>query len=265
MSLSEKDVLHIKTLLSPERLQPLINLTGSETKAIELHQETLRAGAQLFGIIATIEIALRNVVCENLSNHFAVTNWLVQPPVPFQWRKPEAAKATQALDQAKRAAYSKLSQAQKHALDILAYPKGRPANKSHLDRSKDRRKHIAVTDGKVVAELTLFFWKRLYGPEYEQSLWRTTLKKTFPNKKITRPQVAVQLENLYQARNRLAHHEPVLRGRLSEAVKAINFIAENLHHSPVSGTTALSKLVEHDLMQMNLRVAGLHAQLDIYK
>jgi hypothetical protein len=185
--------------------------------------------------------------------------------VPFQWRKPEAEKARQALDQAKRAAYFKLSQAQKHALDNLAYPKGRPATKSHLDRSKDRRKHIPITDGKVVAELTLFFWKRLYGPEYEQLLWRTTLKRTFPNKKITRPQVAVQLENLYQAGNRLAHHEPVLRGRFEDAVKAIEFISENLQTSSPSNATALHKLIERDLIHLKLGVAGLHAQIDIYK
>lgn len=88
-----------------------------------------------------------------------------------------------AVDSAKRAEYSKLSQAQKAALDALAYPAGRPANTSHLRRAKGRRRQLVVNEGKVIAELTLYFWKRLYGQEYDQSLWRTTLKRTFPDKK----------------------------------------------------------------------------------
>jgi hypothetical protein len=125
--------------------------------AIELHQETLRLGASLMSVTATVEIALRNSVCENLSHHFGVPNWLLQPPVPFQWRLPEQKKITMALDSARRAEYSKLTQAQKGALDALAYPRGRPPNVSHLKRAQDRRRRITVTEGKIIAELTLYF------------------------------------------------------------------------------------------------------------
>ncbi len=151
-------------------------------------------------VTATIEIALRNSVCENLGHYFAVPNWLQQPPVAFQWKAPEASKIAQAIDSAKRGEYSKLCQADKGALDALTYPRGRPTNTSHLKRAKDRRNHISITEGKVIAELTLYFWKRLYGPDYDQTLWRTTLKRTFPNKSLTRAAVAPQLESIYQAR-----------------------------------------------------------------
>jgi len=184
MPLEPEDTASVVRFLSVERLAALMALTGSYNTAIELHQETLRLGSALMHVIATIEIALRNSVCENLTQHFGVPNWLTQTPVQFQWREPERSKISQAVDSARRAEYSKLSQSEKANLDIFAYPNGRPPNTSHLKRSKDRRKKISVSEGKIIAELTLYFWKRLYSPEYEQSLWRTTLKRTFPHKKI---------------------------------------------------------------------------------
>ena len=215
MAIDAADIATLTVLLSPERLAGLTILTGSAEAAIELHQATLQLGAALMNVTATIEIALRNAVAQNLSYHFGVPNWLQQPPVAFQWREPERKKIASAVDSAKRAGYSKLSQVEKAELDSLAYPGGRPAHVSHLKRAQDRRRHIVVTEGKVIAELTLYFWKRLYGPEYEQTLWRTTLKRTFPDKKLSRAEVAIHLENLYQSRNRLAHHEPVLHKRFA--------------------------------------------------
>jgi len=252
-------------LLSAERLKALANLTGSDSAAIELHQETLRLGSALMHVTATVEIALRNAVCDNLSQHFGVPNWLTQTPVSFQWREPERKKVEQALDSARRAEYSKLSQAEKAALDVLAYPEGRPPNTSHLKRSKDRRKRIVVTEGKVIAELTLYFWKRLYGPEYDQTLWRTTLKRTFPDKTIKRAEIAAQLEHVYQTRNRLAHHEPVLHKRLEDTVRAIEFVIQRLEAKTPNGEMPLARLLENDLVDVKAKAVTLRARLDAYR
>lgn len=151
------DTLTITRFLSRARLASLIELTGSATEAIALHQETLRVGSGLMNVIATVEIAVRNAVGENLAHYFGVDHWLTQTPVHFKWREPERKKIEQALDSARRAEYSKLSQAGKADLDALAYPGGRPPNTSHLKRAKDRRKRIEVPEGAVVAELTMYF------------------------------------------------------------------------------------------------------------
>ena len=158
-----------------------------------------------------------------------------------------------------------MSQSQKAALDIVAYPNGRPASTSHLARAKDRRRQIAVSEGKVVAELTLYFWKRLYGPEYDQSLWRTTLKRTFPQKKLKRAEIAVHLEQIYQSRNRLAHHEPVLHRRFDDTMSAIEFIILNLEDFSGSGGTPLARLLEGDLAETRVRAAELHRLLNAYR
>lgn len=259
------DAVTLTGLLSPERLGALRNLTGSAEAAIELHQETLQVGAALMTVTATIEIALRNAVCETLAHHFAVQNWLQQPPVTFRWREPEAKNITKAIDSAKRDKYAKLDQAGKAALDALAYPTGRPPNTSHLKRAKDRRKQILVSEGKVIAELTLYFWKRLYGPEYDQTLWRTALKRTFPDKKLKRADVTIQLEHIYQTRNRLAHHEPVLHKRFNETLAAVEFVAQRLGMTKPNAASPLANLLADDIAQAKARAASLHAKLDAFR
>jgi hypothetical protein len=256
---------HLKRLLSEERLKALVELTASDQAAVELHQDTLRLGTTLMVTIATIEIALRNSVYANLTTYFGLKNWLLQPPVPFQWQKQELGKVAMALDAAKRSEYAKLPQVEKHGLDLLAYPAGRPPHTSHLTRSKDRRKQIPVTNGKVVAELTFYFWKRLYGPEYEQSLWRTTLKKTFPFKKISRATVAINLELIYQTRNRLAHHEPVLRKRFEDTIRAIEFVVQHLEVQVPSIQSPLAKLLTNDMAEAKARHSALILKLDAFR
>lgn len=265
MEITGADVSQLTDLLSRERLGALIGLTGSEAEAIILHQATLRLGADLMQVIATVEIALRNAVSENLAGHFGVANWLQQPPVAFRWREPERGKIVSAVDSAKRAEYSKLSQADKAHLDTLAYPQGRPPNTPHLKRAKDRRKHIVVSEGKVIAELTLYFRKRLYGPEYDQTLWRPTLKRTFPNKHLSRATIATQLEVIYQSRNRLAHHEPVLHRRFSDTVSAISFIIENLGSPDPTQGTALARLLSNDIAAVKAKEDCLRARLDAFR
>lgn len=265
MPINPLQVPEVVALLSPERLATLTELTGSAEAAIDLHQETLRLGASLMNLTATTEIALRNAVADNLGRYFGVPDWLERPPISFQWRETERKKIAAAVDSAKRAQYAKLSQADKARLDFLAYPQGRPPNTSHLQRARRRRNCITVSQGRVIAELTLYFWKRLYGPEYEQSLWRTTLKRTFPDKSVRRAEVATQLERLYQSRNRLAHHEPVLHRRFSDTMTAIDFVAQRLGANEPSQATPLATLLAGDIEEVRAKEAALRARLEAFR
>ena len=170
-----------------------------------------------------------------------------------------------AIDSARRAEYSKLTQSQKTALDLLAYPAGRPSGTPHAKRAKDRRRRIQVTEGKVIAELTLYFWKRLYSPEYEQALWRTTLKRTFPDKKLTRAEVATNLEIIYQSRNRLAHPEPVLNNRFDDTLNAVAFVTQRLGQTTASASTPLAKMLRSDVEHVRSKADALHARLTSYR
>jgi hypothetical protein len=108
-ALEDTDVAAITILLSLERLAALIMLTGSPRAAIELHQQTLDMSAHLMTVIANVELALRNTVCENLTAFFGTPGWLTHPPAPFQWRKMENQNAQKALESARRSTYSKMT------------------------------------------------------------------------------------------------------------------------------------------------------------
>ena len=265
MSVYDDDVHHLTMLLSAERLRALTNLTGDYRVAIELHQETLRLGADLMNLTASIEIALRNTVSENLSQHFGVADWLVKPPPSFRWRDRESDNILKAQDSARRAEYAKLSQAEKRALDDIAFPNGRPVGLEHSARVKERRKHIEISDGKIIAELTFYFWKRIYGPDYEHSLWRPTLKKTSPDKKVRRAEVARHLETLYQTRNRLAHHEPVLHQRFEAMMASARFVSERLGMSIPTPDSPLARLIANDVAETEARAAALHGNLQSFR
>ncbi len=265
MTYTPPEIAALVGMLSAERLAKLVAITGSQKEALEVHQQVLQLNSSTMVVVATVEIAIRNSVCDNLEAHFNVANWLTAPPVPFAWKRLEAGKVSQALDSAKRAEYSKLTQAQKAALDVVAFPAGRPPGTLHSHRARARRNHIPVSNGKVVAELTLYFWKRLFGPDYEQALWRPTLKRVFPDKAVRRADIASNLEVIYQARNRLAHHEPVVGVRFSNTVTAIEFIVRRLGQSTPSVASPLSKLVADDLQIAQLRHQELDRRLSAYK
>jgi hypothetical protein len=264
-NLEDADIAAIAILLSPERLAALTALTGSTRTAIELHQQTLRLSASLMNVIASAELALRNTVCENLTAFFGSPEWLTHPPAPFQWRKTENDNARKALESARRSTYANMNQAEKTALDAKAFPSGRPLNTSHLQRAVQRRRQIVVSDGKIIAETTFYFWKRLYSPDYEQVLWRTALKRTFPNKRMKRAKVAENLEHIYQARNRLAHHEPVLHKRFRDTMTAIGFLSENMDATAPINDTPLAKLIAGDLEQVKEKAKQLHDRLDSFR
>lgn len=79
--------------------------------------------------------------------------------------------------------------------------------------------------GKVVAEVTFGTWTALLEPggwtqqptgrvrnDYEATLWNPALKDSFPHSSGVRSQVAEVALRVRYARNRVAHHEPVVFG-----------------------------------------------------
>lgn len=254
MEFDEAELALIERFLSTERLAQYVVQAGSQQAAIALHQHVLMVGASLTPIVALIEIAVRNEISHHLSSQFGANDWLLNSPAGFRWKSEEADKIGLAISSAQRAAYSKMTNAQKASLDVLAYPNGLPPLISHGTRTKKRQKQIQVTAGQVTAQLTLYFWKRLFSTDYDGILWNRSLKKVFPNKKLKRSDVAQHLENLYQSRNRLAHHEPIVGLRLKQTLEAIQFVAQNFQSVRPSPNTPLSKLLEPHRQSMTERI-----------
>lgn len=247
------------SLLSAERLGVYTSITGDVRAAIELHNLMLQTSAALMPVTGIIEIALRNAICDRLGRHFETADWLQNPPAPFGWRGEESDALRRAKRHVQQAGYAKRNQYHKRQLDKLASPDGVPEALSHLDRVKARRQQIPITFGQLVAQMTLGFWKRLFSSDYEASLWDRSLKRMFPDTKFTRANVAENLELIYQARNRAAHHEPIFGSKLDQLLVAIDAFVENFGPATSNGMTLLAIMTEFNRNELRAK-AGMLAE-----
>jgi len=260
--LSDQEIALVASWLSSERLAAFVKISGTERDAFELHQQMMAVAGALMPVIGLIEIALRNSICDRLRKHFDVPDWLNHPPAPFAWRGEELQSLNRAVRQGQRAEYAKLNNAEKRALDEVAFPMGIPAGISHEDRSKARQKAIRVTQGQQIAQLTILFWKRLFSNDYEATLWARSLKRLFPNKTLTRGQIAAELEHIYQARNRIAHHEPLYGRRLENTLLAIDFLAQNFESKTPGPDSVLAKATGAERERLQTEADKLKAMLE---
>lgn len=264
MEMTDAEVGEIARLISHERLAAFVAITGTERDALALHNEMMLLQGALAPVMGVIEIALRNAICERLRQMFGVANWLLSPPAPFTWRGEEQDAIDRAVRHARRAAYTKMSSAEKKALDPLAFPAGVPANVSHETRVKRRQNAITVTFGQIIAQLTMHFWKRLFSPDYEARLWDRSLKRLFPDKALKRADIAAQLEIIYQARNRLAHHEPIHGARLAKLLAAIGFVVQRFGAADATGETILGKMLVPHRPSLDHQAATFQAAVDSF-
>jgi hypothetical protein len=261
---SDSQVEQIVNLLSEQRLAALVRITGNDRDAVRLHQQMMLIGAAIMPITGLFEISLRNAVCTELREMFGTSDWLNNPPPPFIWRGEELKSLKVAIRHARRAEYSKMAHSEKKALDIKAFPLGVPNGESHEQRSKERQKAIEVSEGQQIAQLTILFWKRLFSSDYHSTLWKRSLKKIFPNKALSRADVAVQLEVIYQARNRIAHHEPLYGSRLNQVMESIDFVALNFRQKQPSPDAILYKMIQLQRASLHFEAQKLDKMLAMF-
>jgi hypothetical protein len=135
--------------------------------------------------MAHVEVILRNAIHENLSawsaERFSEPRWYLDPGGILQPR---------ALEEIREA------------------------------RRRAVRRGRQETPGRVVAELTLGFWRYILSKQYDRTLWRTTLYRAFPGPR-SRRMVYDATTILHLCRNRLAHHESIF----NRPVDDIRFVA----------------------------------------
>lgn len=148
------------------------------TKAIALVNWDREMRAELQKALGEWEIALRNAYDKVMSAWWSgQSHWLLDPMSPV--RRPVM-----------------------HGAEDIN-KRSRQAILRAIDRTKP-----SDPIGKVIANLTLDFWRYLSVRAREKSLWVPVLHRAFP-KESTRPAVDHQIDLLYRLRNRVAHHEPI--------------------------------------------------------
>ena len=87
-----------------------------------------------------------------------------------------------------------------------------------------KRRSAAVTSGRIVAELNLGFWRYLLSERYARTLWNpgglTGLRGAFgsvSDRKI----IDRSVTRIYELRNRVAHHEPIIKFTAGELVSEV--------------------------------------------
>ncbi len=80
--------------------------------------------------------------------------------------------------------------------------------------SRIEREGSVPTRARVVAGLAFGFWRALFDKRYDR-LWVSHLHRAFPDGSGSRAEVAALMSKLVPFRNRLAHHETVIRRPLA--------------------------------------------------
>ena len=182
MSWDENTLDELEASFSSERLSTYVNAArGDRAKALHLYTWNTAISAAFYGPLQGLEVALRNAMHRRLTECYG-SAWYDNPAT--------------GLDTACR--------------DRLADAKTEAA-----------RTGQAPGPPRIVAGLSFGFWISLLGPggrldptgrkaNYEMTLWRPALRRTFPHRSpLTRKQAHRPLNGLRKLRNRIAHHEPI--------------------------------------------------------
>lgn len=244
--------MDVVKFISAERLKTYENHTDRQKKAIALHNHTLQLGSSLMSMIALLELSLRNSTNQCLIDDFGDDDWLLPGHTTLPLKSFERNAISTATSRAQQAAYSKLRSKEKSFLDAFAFPSGVPSGTSHKKVAKQRQALFVVSHGQIVSQTTFSFWKRLFSSDYEANLWKPSIKKIFPNKSLKRGDISSSLEAIYATRNRVAHHEPVYGQRLTDAMKALEFIRNSLGAKKIEEETAFKRFSRVQYLRLRM-------------
>ena len=115
------------------------------------------------------------------------------------------------------------------------------------------------TMGKVVAELKLVFWEKMFTSRHDTELWDMHIKRVFPNTPAsstpseTRQIIHDNVQDIRNLRNRIAHHEPIFsRNNKDDYDKIYKLIAwrNTVTADWMQGIQTVTKLIANRPMRL---------------
>ncbi|MFF3409068.1 hypothetical protein ACFYW8_23255 [Streptomyces sp. NPDC002742] len=172
---------------SPSRMAPYLAAAGSPREAVKLYRWNVEASAALYEALHIFEVVLRNAIHEQMTQWHQAQGrpgtWLTHPPDELTSRSKED-----------------LAKARSRARDALAQKPRQPGAATSP----------SLTDGDIVAQLTLGFWRFMLASRYTHDLWHDAIRYAFPELRQQRlSDVEGPVVRLHWLRNRVAHLEPV--------------------------------------------------------
>jgi hypothetical protein len=91
-----------------------------------------------------------------------------------------------------------------------------------------RRAGTSATPGKVVAELSLGFWRYLLARRYSATLWPAIVHAFphLPRRGNAQRTLESHVIDLHKLRNRIAHHEPLINFPLAARLHSLEFVLD---------------------------------------
>ena len=180
-------------LLSSERLGSYTKWSGGDlSAAFALYEWNMTASAAMMHTTGMVEVVVRNAMdraLDELAVRKGWTSWFDRAPLDGRGR-------------------------------------------GDIKKARDRATRFGADPelhGKVVAELSLGFWRYLAASRYLTALWTPALYGAFPHapgdKRQQQRHVDRHLKDLLLVRNRAAHHEPIHRRNLARDLAAAVEIA----------------------------------------
>lgn len=179
--MDEEQLNGLWSTLSPRRLAKYLEAAGEDRqRAINLYLWNAQVGAAFHLGIQTCEVALRNRIEVVLGAMFG-----------DQWYRADG--------------FLKIASKDRHS-DI----------EQACDRIRNRNQ--AETRDQVAATLSLGFWVGMLEPRYNPPIWGARLREAFPGLPDGRARKSVHMnaQSVLLLRNRLFHHEPLIKMNLSK-------------------------------------------------
>lgn len=179
----------VRDCLTNERLSSYLRAADDDlARAFQLYEWNMRAAAGVLSLTSMVEVIVRNALDREL------VSWAGDRRSASDW------------------------------FDVVPLD---TRGKRDLRRARERASHngrASEIHGKVIAELTVGFWRYLVESRYLTSLWVPSTHRSFPggsdDLRRRQKQVAERMKRLTFVRNRAAHHEPLHQRNLDQDVQA---------------------------------------------
>ena len=178
---------HVYAALSPDRISTYLDLAKDKPPslhdALALHAWNSRVGGLLLSQLAVCEVVIRNAAADVLTAVYG-SQW------PWD-----------------HGFYLSLS--------------------NHGRKQLTEARTGQTRTGKVIAELSFGFWEHLFVTVHDPVLWTPHIHNAFPNLPLglaayqARGDIHNRLSRLRKLRNRIAHHEPLMKLPLAARVQDI--------------------------------------------
>ena len=225
---SEEELAAIPAVLSAARFGTYVReADGDRARALRLYVWSTELSAAFGPPLHFAEVAVRNAVAEAVESAYGTRDWHESRTFAADLRDPLRGYSPRRDMLAARAEAEK----QIRAAIVREH---QPAT------SKTRRERrppppaiglVAVPVGKVVAELRFAFWVSLLTSAHQQRIWGNHLAVAFPHlpgaggnpADVARARQLLhdEVDGIRKFRNRVAHHEPLLRLRLEDELRRL--------------------------------------------